>query len=590
MSPTFWRFLKYSTPYWRLTIGAILCGILKFGLALLMPWALYYVIAQVLPSSREEGIRRLEFILGLLALSFVFRAIANYFRSYWSAIAGTRTVFDVRRELYRHIQRLSLSFHDGRRTGAIMSRLINDLNSAQGILEQGVISMCMDVAILIGVVVLLFYWDWRLASVSLLTMPMYGLAFRFLNPRIREVSSAVQEEMEEMSGETSEKLSGLRVVMAFAREKTEEINFFLRHRVYYGKLLRREQLKLTLQSLADFFQDLGPIVVIFYGGYRVISDPGFTVADLVAFYGFLSHLYLPTRRLADYSALMQEKLAAMDRVFELFDSEPEIQDAPGARPLLNPAGRVTFEDVYFAYSPDTPVLQGVSFDVQPGQSWAVVGRSGAGKSSLVNLVPRFYDITRGAIKIDGHDIRDLTLRSLRASIGMVLQDSVLFTGTIRENILYGRMNATEAEMKRAATMAHVTEFVEALPDGFDTLVGERGVTLSGGQKQRVAIARAFLRNPRVLILDEATSSLDSGAETMIQEALRELMKGRTTLVIAHRLSTIVDCDAVIVLQEGRIVQRGAHAQLIHERGPYRQFCREQFGDVELEDLTRKAAG
>ncbi|MBI5096013.1 MAG: ABC transporter ATP-binding protein [Candidatus Hydrogenedentes bacterium] len=590
MSPSFWRFLKYSKPYWPLTLGAILCGVLKFSLALLMPWSLGYVIDKVLPVSKQEGISRLEFVLAVLALSFVARAVANYFRSYWSAIAGTRTVFDVRRELYRHIQRLSLSFHDGRRTGAIMSRLINDLNSAQGILEQGVISMCMDVVILLVVVVLLFVWDWRLASVSLLTMPLYGLAFRYLNPRIRAVATAVQEEMEEMNGETTEKLAGLRVVLAFVREKTEEINFFLRHRSYYGKLLRRERLKLTLQSLADFFQDLGPIVVIFYGGYRVITDPDFTVGAFVAFYGFLSHLYLPTRRLADYSALMQEKLAAMDRVFELFDSEPEIKDAPHAKPLLNPKGRITFEDVYFAYTADTPVLQGVTFDVQPGQSVAIVGRSGAGKSSLVNLVPRFYDITRGAIRIDGHDIRDLTLRSLRANIGMVLQDSILFTGTIRENILYGRMNATEAEMQRAAAMAHVTEFVDTLPDAFDTMVGERGVTLSGGQKQRVSIARAFLRNPRILILDEATSSLDSGAEALIQEALRELMKGRTTLVIAHRLSTIVDCDAVIVIQEGRIVQRGAHAQLIHECGPYRQFCREQFGDVELEDLTRKAAG
>jgi ABC-type multidrug transport system fused ATPase/permease subunit len=287
--------------------------------------------------------------------------------------------------------------------------------------------------------------------------------------------------------------------------------------------------------------------------------------------------------------MLQEKLAAMDRVFELFDTKPEIVDAPEASTLERCEGFVEFRDVHFGYSADREVLKGISLQVEPGRAVALVGRSGAGKSTLIGLLPRFYDVWDGSVRVDGRDIRDLTLKSLREHIGIVQQESILFSGTIRDNILYGRNNATEEEMRRAARMAHIHDFVETLPLGYATVIGERGVTLSGGQKQRLSIARAFLRDPRILILDEATSNLDSGAELIIQEALRELMRGRTTFVIAHRLSTIVDCDSVLVLQDGCIVQQGSHQELIKLKGPYRQFCKEQFGDVDgLEEVSRKA--
>jgi subfamily B ATP-binding cassette protein MsbA len=309
----------------------------------------------------------------------------------------------------------------------------------------------------------------------------------------------------------------------------------------------------------------------------------------VTFYGFLSHLYLPTRRLADYSALLQERLAALDRVFEVLDTVPDIADAPEAKPLIVRRGAIEFDHVWFGYAPDAPVLSDVHLQIEPGLSVALVGRSGAGKSTLVNLVPRFYDVTQGAVRIDGQDVRDVTIRSLRDHIGMVLQDSILFSGTLRENIMYGRRNATEAEMRRAAEMAHVDQFVQEFPKGYDTVVGERGLTLSGGQKQRVSIARAFLRDPRILILDEATSSLDSGAEQAIQDALMELMRGRTTLVIAHRLSTIVDCDMAVVLENGRIVEAGRHAELLHNRGLYFTLCEEQFGGAGMDDISSEFA-
>ena len=589
MSPTLVRFLHYARPYSLLIGGAVFFGLFKFTLALSLPSSVGFVVDHVFLAelSRAEQLQRLALILVVLAVAFLGRCPATYLRSYLAVIAGNRTIFDIRRDLFRHIQSLSMAYHARRRTGETISRLINDLNAAQGILNQGIISVCMDVIFLTGVVIFLFVWDWRLASVSLLTLPVYAIVFRSLNPRLREAAGEVQEAMQEMSGEVTEKLSALQVIISFVREKTEELNFFQRHRQYYAKTLRRVRIKLVLTTVAEFLSAVGPIVVISYGGYRVINGT-LTPGELLLFNGFLAHLYLPTRRLADCSALLQEKLAAMDRVFEVFDTPLDIVDRPTARPASSMKGHTEFREVTFSYVPGRPILCGLSFTVEPGESVALVGRSGAGKSTMVNLVPRFYDVTKGEILVDGVDVRDFAIRSLRERIGIVHQEPVLFSGSIRENILYGRANATEHEMKTAAEMAHAAEFIEVLPEGYDTLVGERGVTLSGGQKQRLSIARAFLRDPRILILDEATSSLDSAAENQIQEALKELMNGRTTFVIAHRLSTVVDCDRVVVLDRGRIVQQGPHRELIRIRGPYRRFCKEQFGAIEIESLSKRA--
>ena len=623
---TFKRFLGFAKPYWLLICGAVFCGVLKFTFALALPASLAYVTDYVftadlttqaeayrseLAANPPEGalawppeeierkteafvtrtkMQRLGAALGVLVLLFLARTPMTYLRSYLSAKAGHRTIFDIRKELFHHIQRLSLSYHANQRTGSTISRLINDLNTATGILDQGIVALAMDVIFLVGVVVFLFARDFELALVSLFVMPFYAIVFRYVQPRLRTVATEVQEEMEEMSGEVTEKIGGVQVVQSFVREKTEERNFFTRHKRYYFKVLKRVRLRLILTCVAEFLTAFGPMVVIGYGGYRVIMNE-MTLGQLILFYGFLQHLYLPCRRLADYSALLAEKLGAMDRVFEVFDSAPDIADRPGATDLGYPVGHLSFRGVSFAYPAENgkrhdQVLHNIYFDAEPGQSVAIVGRSGAGKSTLVNLVPRFYDATEGAVCIDGHDIRDVTLRSLRRNIGMVLQESILFSGSIRDNILYGRASATEDEMRRAAQMAHVDEFVAELPEGYDTIIGERGLSLSGGQRQRLSIARAFLRDPRILILDEATSSLDSGAEHIIQEALRDLMKGRTTLVIAHRLSTIRDCDFVVVLDHGHVVQVGAHDDLIRRKGAYRTLCDEQFGALQLDELKK----
>ena len=585
-SPTFWRFLRYARRYAGYIAGSIVCGVLKFGLALMLPFALGKVVGLVILSdlSFEDQMQRLLAVMGVLALAYILRIPITYYRTYWAELAGSRTIFDIREDLYHHVLRLSLSHHDQQRTGATTSRVINDVNTAQGILDRGVMSILVDIIFLTGVVVFLLFYDLRLACASLFTLPLYASVFGIVNPRLRKTAREVQHEMAQMSAEVNEKLNGLPVVLAFGRERSEKLKFVREHRRYFNISMKRVHLNALLITAGEFLNMLGPSIVIAYGTYRVLQGQ-LSVEQLIIFYGFLSHLYLPTRRLADASSALQMNLAGMDRVFELMDIAPQIQDAPKARVLQDCAGHVSFDNVHFAYRPGEPVVQGVSFETRPGQAVALVGPSGGGKSTLVKLVPRFYDVDQGAVRIDGHDVRDLAQESLRSHIGIVMQDAILFNGSVRDNILYGRRGATEAEMLEAARMAHVDEFVRYLPLGYDTIIGERGVTLSGGQKQRVSIARAFLRDPRILILDEATSNLDSHAENIIQEALARLMKGRTTLVIAHRLSTIIDCDYVLVVDHGEIVQRGTHHELVNESGLYRRLCEDQFGVVQLEDIA-----
>ncbi len=592
MSPSFWRFLRYVRPYTRLCIGSIVLGVLKFALALALPGALGLVVRYAVEShlTREEQIARLAIILGALVVVFVIRSPITYYRTYFAELAGNRAIFDIRRDAYHHLLRLSVRYHADRRTGESISRVINDVNVAQGILDRGVLSAAIDFIFLVGVAGALFVIDWRLALVSLSTLPVYGAAILMLNPRLRRAAEANQAQIAAMSGDVAEKLGGLPVVYGFVREKSEEVTFHRLQREYLRRVMHWIHVQSMQITSTEFLTAAGPLVVIGYGGYRVIrGDLG--LDQFVWFYGFISHLYLPTRRLADASPIVQERLAALDRVFAVLDEVPDVADRPGAVRLARAQGQVEFRHVHFAYRPDLPVLHDINLTIDAGQSIAIVGRSGAGKTTLVSLVPRFYDVTLGAILLDGRDLREVKLRSLREHIGIVTQDPILFSGTIRESILYGRRGASEADMLEAARMAHVDEFIDDLPEGYATLIGERGVKLSGGQKQRVAIARAFLRDPRILILDEATSNLDSYAENVIQDALEVLMKGRTTLVIAHRLSTVVNCDLVVVLEDGRIVQQGSHAALIRESGPYRKLCEEQFGYVRLEDLAgRRAEG
>jgi len=588
MSSTFIRFLGYVRPYWRLCLGSVVFGVLKFSLALLLPGSLSYVVAIAANNDLSSGQKNLHIlvVIGALVVVFLLRSPLTYYRSWFAELAGNRTLFDIRRDLYNHLLRLNLQYHANRRTGETLARLITDINASQGILDRGVISATIDFIFLTGVVIALFFMDWRLALASMVTLPVYGISIVMLNPRLRRAADRVQGQISAISGEVTEKLSGLPVVFGFVREKSEELGFFKLHREYFRRVMHWNKVQCTEIMSTEFLTAAGPLAVLGYGGYRLTQND-LDLSILILFYGFVAHLYLPTRRLADASPIVQERLAALNRVFEIFDAQPDIVDRPGALTLRQPEGRIEFRQVNFAYRSDQPVLHDINLVIEPGQSVAIVGRSGAGKSTLVGLVPRFYDVSLGVLLVDGHDVRDLRLKSLREHIGLVMQDAILFSGSVRENILYGRRGATESDMLEAARMAHVDEFIPDLPEGYDTLIGERGVKLSGGQKQRVAIARAFLRDPRILILDEATSNLDSHAENVIQDALEVLMKGRTTLVIAHRLSTIVGCDRVLVLEDGRIVQQGTHDTLIQAEGPYRALCEEQFGYVKLDALSTR---
>ena len=584
-SPTFRRFLGYAKPYRRLVIGSITCGVLKFTLALLLPIALGLVTDYVILADVPNAVKfqRLGGLAVMLLIGYTVRIPISYYRSWFAELAGNRTIFDIRQEVYGHVQRLSLSYHAKHRAGSTASRIINDVNTSQGILDRGVMSIAVDTLFLVLVTVFLTIWNWELAAVSLFTLPVHAAIFGYLRPRLRTAASDMQREMSRMSGEVNEKISGLSVVQSYVRERSELYRFFLLNRSYYKTVIRHVRLRFMLLAIGDFLTQLGPVIVLSYGTLRVVQN-AITPGELLTFYGALSFLYTPTQRLADATAAVQLQLAAMDRVFHLLDIAPEIRDKEGATPIEVDGGRIEFDGVYFGYEPDQPVLKGITLDVHPGQSVAFVGKSGAGKSTLIKLVPRFYDVDSGAIRIDGQDIRDVTLHSLRSNTGMVMQDAILFNDTVRANILYGRRGASEKQMRAAAAMAHIDEFVQHLPKGYDTIVGERGVTLSGGQKQRLSIARAFLRDPKILILDEATSSLDSHAEAIIQDALSKLMRGRTTLVIAHRLSTVIDCDQVAFIDGGHIVQVGSHAELIASPGPYRALCEEQFGAVQLSEL------
>lgn len=584
-SPTFQRFLGYARPYKGLVIGSITCGVLKFSMALLLPIALGLVTDHVILAeiANEEKFRRLGWLVVLLLVGYTVRIPISYYRSWFAELAGNRTIFDIRQEVYAHVQRLSLSYHAKHRAGSTASRIINDVNTSQGILDRGVMSIAVDTLFLILVTIFLTLWNWELAAVSLFTLPVHAAIFGYLRPRLRTAASEMQRRMSHMSGEVNEKIGGLSVVQSYVRERSELYRFFRLNRSYLKTVMQHVRLRFMLLAIGDFLTQLGPVIVLSYGTFRVVQG-AITPGELLTFYGALTFLYTPTQRLADATAAVQLQLAAMDRVFNLMDVTPDIRDKEDARPIEVSGGRIEFDNVHFAYEPGQPVLKGIDLAIEPGQSVAFVGKSGAGKSTLIKLVPRFYDVESGVIRIDGQDIREVTLHSLRSHIGMVMQDAILFNDTVRANILYGRRGATEQEMRAAAAMAHIDEFVQHLPKGYDTVVGERGVTLSGGQKQRLSIARAFLRDPEILILDEATSSLDSHAEAIIQDALSELMRGRTTLVIAHRLSTVVDCDKVAFIDDGRIVQVGSHAELIAEPGPYRALCEEQFGAVQLSEL------
>ncbi len=582
MNSKYWnfvRFLGYVRPYTKYLVAATLGGVVKFVVPLLVPQVTKHLLDNVFLNSALSPERKLHDLLlyagGMMGIFVFIYAPFVYIRHLYADKAGHRAVFDLRCDLYYRILRMSASFFTRTKSGEIITRLISDIQLAQNIIGTALTNVWMDAIAIVVVLYFLFKIDVTMTLVALSTFPIYILVFRRFSDRIRRTTRQAQDQLSVMSSNAQERISGSMVIQAFAQEGNEQTRFQTESQELFSTNMRRILIQSLHQALAGALVGLAPLVIICYGGYRVINGD-ITVGEMIAITMYLGPLYLPLQRFSELNIVFSNSMAALDRIYEIMDEKPEIVDRIGAIELPKVRGDVTFDGVNFSYNRGCPVLKNVHFSVGAGQKVAMVGPSGSGKTTLVNLMPRFYDVSAGRVMIDGHDVRDVKIKSLRRFIAMVLQDPVLFSGTIRENILYGNPSASEEDVIKAAKAANAYDFICSLPSGFDTQVGERGALLSGGQKQRITIARAFLKDPAILILDEATSSLDSQSEYLIQDAMARLVKGRTTFVIAHRLSTIIHADQIFVLDAGSVIESGTHHELLGNAGTYKGLYEGQF--------------
>lgn len=573
------RMFVYLKKYWPGAAGALLSLLLVNAANLAAPKLLQHLI--------DQGITPLDMtVVWQVAVALVAvaagRGVFTFLQGYLSEFVSQGVAYELRNTIFEKLQNLSFSYHDRSQTGKLMTRMTSDVELVRHFLSQGLLNLVSGLVLLVGTLVILFSMNWQLTALLLLMFPLIGVIFVTAIRQIMPLSKVVQQRLGALNTVLQENLAGMRIVKAFARSPYELERFAVRNQDLLESNVSLIRLFSTFFPLVFFIANLGVVLIVGLGGWQVIGGR-LTLGELVAFIGYLMFLLMPVFILGMIGTMLSRAEASAQRLFDVLDAQSEVQERPGAAVLPPVRGRVEFEDVSFRYvGAESDVVSGLSFTAEPGQTVAVLGQTGAGKSSIINLIPRFYDVTGGRVLVDGQDVRAVTINSLRSQIGIVLQETTLFSGTLRENIAYGKPDAPLEAVMAAAKAAQAHEFIAELPDGYETLVGERGVGLSGGQKQRIAIARALLLDPRILIMDDSTSSVDAETEYKIQQALEKLQKGRTTFVIAQRISTVREADKILLLENGRLAAEGTHKELMQSSELYVEILETQFsGHAEI---------
>lgn len=575
-------------PHWKALTIAMLAVIGQAIAKLADPWPIKIVLDNVLQSKSGHGwlnhwitsfgddkMAILRFAAGAAIVIAVFDAICSYAEKYLTTTVGQWITHELRRTLYSHIQRMSLSYHDQKRTGDLISRATSDIDSVQTFITSGLLTTFVNLLTLAGMVGVMFYLNWQFTLIALSVAPILGVVVLWYTRRIKKAARDVRKKEGEILSVMEEVLSSIRVVKAFAREDYEQKRLEEESMEGVEIALKARALKAKLAPLVGVIVAFGTALVLWFGA-KLALEGNLSAGSLIVFIMYLSRMYKPMQELSKMTDTYSKADVGYERIREILEMENEVKDLRNAKPAPKFEGRIEFEHVSFAYDPEKPILKDVSFVIEPGQTAAIVGPTGSGKSTIISLIPRFYDPIEGSVKIDGRDIREFKQRSLRRQISFVLQDTLLFHGTIWSNIAYGKPDATREEIVRAAQLANAAEFIDKLPEGYDTVVGERGVTLSGGQRQRIAIARAVIRETQILMLDEPSSGLDAASEQIVFDALNKLMEGKTCVVIAHRLATIQKADVILVIKDGVVAERGKHDELLRAGGIYAELHELQF--------------